>query len=259
MFVDSHCHLDRLNYGETFSDITKVIESAHQAGVTHMLSVCVTLPEFDAMKQMLADFPSVALTAGAHPLYIDEGFNKAKLLELAKDPQVVAVGETGLDYHYDKASAELQKTAFIAHIDVARELGKPLVIHTREARQETLSLLREHNACEVGGVLHCFTEDLAMAQAAIDLNFYISVSGIATFHSATELREVFAQLPIERLLIETDSPWLTPAPMRGKENHPALVTRVAEVLAQIKGISVEEVARITTENYFSLFKDAKRV
>lgn len=254
MLVDSHCHLDKLNYGDTFDSTEQVIAAAHKAGVSHMLCVNVTLSEFAGMKQMMTPFPEVALSCGVHPLHMDEPFELSELLSLADDKQVVAIGETGLDYFYDKESIDLQKASFVHHIAAAKKLNKPLIIHTRDARQDTISLLDEHGASEVGGVLHCFTEDLAMAQAAMEMGFFISASGIISFHSATKLREVFAQLPLNRILVETDSPWLAPAPHRGEENQPAYTRRVAEVLAEIKGVSVEEVAKVTTENYFRLFK-----
>jgi len=257
MFVDSHCHLDKLNYGDVFDSTEQVLAAAQKAGVNHFLCVSVTLADFPAMKQSVAAFEQVALTCGVHPLYMAEKYEASDLLKLASDQQVVAIGETGLDYFYDKDSIELQKVSFIQHIDVAKTLKKPLVIHTRDARQDTLDLLKNNNADEVGGVLHCFTEDLAMAEAAMEMGFYISASGIISFHSATKLRKVFKQLPLERILVETDSPWLAPAPHRGEENQPAYTRRVAEVLAEIKGISLEEVAEATTNNYFNLFK-AKR-
>ena len=253
MLVDSHCHLDKLNYGGVLGQPEQVIAAAQKAGVSHMLCVSVTLDEFPGMKQMMADFPQVALSCGVHPLYMEQGFELAELLKLADDKQVVAIGETGLDYFYAKETVELQKKSFIQHIEVAKELNKPLIIHTRDARQDTIALLKEHRAAQVGGVLHCFTEDLAMAEAAMEMGFYISASGIISFHSATKLRKVFEQLPLDRILVETDSPWLAPAPYRGEENQPAYVHRVAEVLAEVKGMTVEEVGKATTDNYFRLF------
>lgn len=254
MFVDSHCHLDKLNYGEVFDTPKQVIEAAKKAGVEHLLCVGVTLSDFPAMKQSVAGFKQVALSCGVHPLYMEESYELETLIDLASDEQVVAIGETGLDYFYDKDTIEKQQHSFAQHIQVARQLKKPLVIHTRDARQDTIDILKNNNAEEVGGVLHCFTENLSMAQAAMEMGFYISASGIISFHSASKLRKVFKALPIERILLETDSPWLAPAPHRGEENQPAYTRRVGEVLAEIKGISLEEVAEITSNNYFQLFK-----
>lgn len=258
MLVDSHCHLDRLNYGDIFKSPEEVLAAAKAAGVNHVLCVCVSLTEFPAMKQIMAPFDEVSLSCGMHPLHMDEAFGLDDLLSLANDEKVVAIGETGLDYLYDKDSKEQQKKSFIEHIDVAKKLNKPLIIHTRGAKADTLSILKEHNADQVGGGLHCFTEDLEMAQEAMKMGFYISASGIISFHSAADLRKVFAELPMDRMLVETDSPWLAPAPHRGEENQPAYTRRVAEVLAEVKGLTLDEVAKITTDNYFRLFNRAQR-
>lgn len=180
----------------------------------------------------------------------------ATLCDWADHPRVVALGETGLDYHYSRDSAEIQRSSFAAHLRAAAELRLPLIVHTREAREDTLDLIRAHGNPEVGGVLHCFTESWNMARQAIDLGYYISISGIVTFNSAAELRDVVRQVPLERLLVETDSPYLAPVPHRGKPNQPAYVREVAEFVAQLKGVTLEELAKVTTENFYRLFKRA---
>lgn len=253
MFVDSHCHLDKLDYQELHTGIEDVIEKARQANVKQLLSVGVTLDSFPDMLAMIAPFDNVKASCGVHPLDVESDFELDRFHEYAKHPQVVAIGETGLDYHYQPETADLQKLRFNQQIETAVALNKPLIIHTRNARQDTLDMLRNGGAERCGGVIHCFTEDLPFAQAAMDLGFYISISGIVTFRQATELKEVVKQLPLERLLIETDSPYLAPVPHRGKQNQPAYVVEVAAFIAQLKGLSLTEVAEKTTQNYLDLF------
>ncbi|WP_299660951.1 TatD family hydrolase [uncultured Psychromonas sp.] len=258
MLVDSHCHLDRLKYGEKHTDIGEVIEKAQSKGITHLLSVCVTLQDYPAMAAMIAPFKQVSSTCGVHPLYEEAVMDEALLLEYASAENVVAVGETGLDFFYSPETKEWQIDAFRKQIRVAKQLNKPLIIHTRGARQETLDILREEGAEQVGGVLHCFTESIEMAEAAMEMGFYISVSGIVTFKNAKELQAVIKAVPLERLLVETDSPYLAPVPHRGEENEPAYTYDVAQFVAELKGVTFEELAKVTTENYFTLFKGAKR-
>ncbi|ART79349.1 metal-dependent hydrolase [Oceanisphaera avium] len=260
MLVDSHCHLDRLDYGNKHQDMTEVIAKAARRGVEHMLCIGVSLRSFPDMLAAIKPFPQVFASCGVHPLHQDDEANNPELLlSLASDPAVVAIGETGLDYFYAPESASLQRQSFEQHVAVAVALNKPLIIHTRQAQDETLAVLRAGGAEKVGGVLHCFTESLDMAQAAIEMGFYISISGIVTFNSAAALREVVKALPLERLLVETDSPWLAPVPFRGEENEPAYTRTVAEFIANLKGISTEEVAAQTTANFFKLFKLARPV
>ncbi|PMH46796.1 metal-dependent hydrolase [Vibrio sp. 10N.286.49.B3] len=253
MFVDSHCHLDKLNYDDVHTGVEDVIEKAMKANVKQLLSVGVTLEAFPAMIDMIAPHDNVHASCGVHPLDVESEFSLERLYEHARHPKVVAIGETGLDYHYQPETAELQKTRFKQHVELAVKLNKPLIIHTRQAREDTLSILREGRAEKCGGVIHCFTEDLAFAQAAMELGFYISISGIVTFKQAKELKEVVKQLPLERLLIETDSPYLAPIPHRGSENQPAYVVEVAAYIAQLKGLSLAEVGKVTTANYQDLF------
>lgn len=258
MFVDSHCHLDRIDLAPFDGKLENVIRAAQAAQVKHMLCVGVTLDAFPAMRELVAEFPEVSMSCGMHPLYVAKNsYDPQQLKAMAAAPEVVAIGETGLDYYYDPESRPVQQESFAYHIQLANELDKPLIIHTRDARDDTLAMLREGRAERCGGVLHCFTETYEMAKQAIDdLDFYISISGIVSFRNATELREVVRKLPLEKLLIETDSPWLAPVPHRGKENQPAFVADVARCVAEVKGISVEEVAAVTTENFYQLFQRA---
>lgn len=260
MLVDSHCHLDRLEYGKKHTDMAEVIAKAARRGVDHMLCIGVSLSTFPDMLAAIKPFPQVFASCGVHPLHQDDEANDPELLlKLASDPAVVAIGETGLDYFYAPESAELQRRSFEQHVAVAVAVNKPLIIHTRSAQEDTLQVLRDGGVEKVGGVLHCFTESLEMAEAAIELGFYISISGIVTFNSAAALREVVKALPLNRLLVETDSPWLAPVPFRGEENEPAYTRTVAEFIAKLKNISPEEVAAQTTANFFELFKLAKPV
>ncbi len=253
MFVDSHCHLDKLNYDDLHINVEDVINKAKEANVTELLSVGVTLDSFPGMMDMIAPYDNVYASCGVHPLDVESDFSLDKLRKYASHDKVVAIGETGLDYHYQPETAALQKERFEQHVDLAVELNKPLIIHTRNARADTLDILRNGGADKCGGVIHCFTEDLAFAEAALDLGFYISISGIVTFRQATELKEVVKTLPLDKLLIETDSPYLAPVPHRGKENQPAYVVEVAAYIAQLKRCSLSEVGQKTTNNFRNLF------
>lgn len=253
MFVDSHCHLDKLNYDDLHINVEDVINKAKQANVKELLSVGVTLDSFPKMLEMITPYDNVYASCGVHPLDVESAFSLDTLRQHASHEKVVAIGETGLDYHYKPETAVLQKERFEQQVDLAVEFNKPLIIHTRNAREDTLEILRNGGAEKGGGVIHCFTEDLPFAEAALDLGFYISISGIVTFRQATELKEVVKALPLERLLIETDSPYLAPIPHRGKENQPAYVVEVAAYIAQLKGCSIAEVGQKTTENFRNLF------
>ncbi len=253
MFVDSHCHLDKLDFDELHNNVQDVVDKARQAKVTELLSVGVTLPAFPAMMEMITPFDNVYASCGVHPLDVESPFSMVTLREYAQHTKVVAIGETGLDYHYKPDTAALQRERFEQQVSLAIELNKPLIIHTRDAREDTLAVLKNGHAEKCGGVIHCFTESLDFAEQAMDLGFYISISGIVTFRQATELKEVVKQLPVERMLIETDSPYLAPVPHRGKQNQPAYVVEVANYIAQLKGISLTEVATKTTQNFRDLF------
>ncbi|MGR5261498.1 TatD family hydrolase [Vibrio astriarenae] len=253
MFIDSHCHLDKLNYDDLHLDVGDVIAKAEQANVTEFLSVGVTMASFPKMLALIEPFSQVHVSCGVHPLDVESDFNLEQFKQYAQNDRVVAIGETGLDYHYKPETAELQKARFIEQVKVAVELNKPLIIHTRQAREDTLAILREYGADKCGGVIHCFTEELDFAQQAMALGFCISISGIVTFRQATELKEVVKAVPLERLLIETDSPYLAPVPHRGKENQPAYVVEVAAYIAQLKGVSLSEIGEITSNNFRNLF------
>lgn len=257
MFVDSHCHLDRLD--KTSEELANIVNFAKGRGVEHFLCVSVSLKDFPKMLNDVKQFSEVSVSCGVHPLHQEDACTLEELLEMASKPEVVAVGETGLDYFYSAQSKDVQLVSFVDHIKVANQLQKPLIIHTRDAREDTINLLKEHKLPSTKGVLHCFTESLEMAKAAIELGLYISISGIVTFKTATELQQVVKALPLDRLLIETDSPWLAPVPYRGKKNQPGYVVEVAEFIAELKGISVDELARITTDNFYTLFDKVARV
>lgn len=258
MFIDSHCHLDKLEAASQTDGIDAVLQRAKEQRVSHVLCIGIDLENIQNVIDIAESKPNVFATVGAHPLYQD---NKSpsldELLRLAEHPKVVGIGESGLDYFYCKGDLQWQRDRFVTHIQAAVEANLPLVIHTRAAKEDTLALLAKHGQGEVRGVLHCFTEDLDMALQAIDLGFYISISGIVTFNSADELREVVKNIPLEKLLIETDAPWLTPVPNRGKPNEPKYVVDVAQKIADIKGVSVERVAAVTSANFFTVFSKAK--
>ena len=253
--IDSHCHLDALDYENLHQNIDEVIEKAKARDVKHLLTIGVTLSRFEKQRDTLAHRDDVSLACGVHPLDLaDEPFNYDRLLQLAAHPKVVAVGEIGLDYYYSADNKTLQQEVFAQQVQAANVLNKPVIIHTRAAREDTIRILRENDAQKCGGVLHCFTENLEMAKQGLDLGFYISFSGIITFKNAEEIRAVARQVPLDRLLVETDSPYLAPVPYRGKQNQPAYVREVCEYVATLKGVSVEEFAQITTQNFERLFK-----
>ncbi len=253
--IDSHCHLDVLDYENLHQNIDEVIEKAKARDVKHLLTIGVTLSRFEKQRDTLAHRDDVSLACGVHPLDLeDEPFNYDRLLQLAAHPKVVAVGEIGLDYYYSADNKTLQQEVFAQQVQAANVLNKPVIIHTRAAREDTIRILRENDAQKCSGVLHCFTENLEMAKQGLDLGFYISFSGIITFKNAEEIRAVARQVPLDRLLVETDSPYLAPVPYRGKQNQPAYVREVCEYVATLKGVSVEEFAQITTQNFERLFK-----
>lgn len=256
MFVDSHCHLDRLD--KTGLELDEVVEQAIQANVEHMLCVAVSVKEFPKMKETVSSYPHVSMSCGVHPLHHEDVCDYTTLLQHAECDDVVAVGETGLDYFYNEDTAKLQLTSFVDHIKVANKVKKPLIIHTRGAQEDTINALKAHYETSTGAVLHCFTESLDMAQAAMKMGIYISISGIVTFNSAKELQETVKLIPLDRLLIETDSPWLAPVPFRGKKNEPKHVVEVAKFIAKLKCISVEALAEQTTNNFYTLFNKIKR-
>lgn len=254
MLVDSHCHLDRVDLSKYDGDFDAMVRATREAGVGHMLCVSIDLESYPAMLELVEPYDDISVSVGVHPNDRDrEEPTVARLVDLAAHPRNVAIGETGLDYYHSEGDTEWQRQRFRNHVRAAREVGKPLIIHTREAREDTIAILREESAADVGGVMHCFTETWDMAQQAMAMNFYISFSGIVTFRNAGELRDVAARVPLDRLLIETDSPYLAPVPYRGKPNEPRYVGKVAELIADLRGLEVDEVARLSTANYFELF------
>ncbi|MBV0931828.1 TatD family hydrolase [Marinobacterium weihaiense] len=255
MLIDSHCHLDMLDLSKHDDSMDNVISAARARNVEQMLCVCVDLNRYDSMRASASHFDNVWFSAGIHPLHIEEcPFDASRLRQLAADPRVVALGETGLDYHYSQETREQQQASFAGHLELAGELDLPVIVHTRDAREDTLKLIREHGNTNSAGVLHCFTESLEMAKAALDLGYMISFSGIISFRNAAELREVVKAVPLDRMLVETDSPYLAPVPFRGKQNQPAYVADVAACVAELKGVPVEAVAEQTTANFYRLFK-----
>jgi len=257
MFIDSHCHLDRINLEKINATLPSLVDAAHARDVEKMLCVSIDLDQFEQMESVTREFANVYISAGVHPLHVDEQpFNEPRLREAAAKDRVVAIGETGLDYYYSRDHIDAQHESFAGHLRVAGDLGLPVIVHTRDARKDTLNLIDQHGNSETAGVLHCFTESLDMAMQALDLNYMISFSGIITFKNAEELREVVKAVPLERLLIETDSPYLAPVPYRGKQNQPAYVVEVAQCVADLKGVSLETVARVSSENFYRLFSKA---
>ena len=256
MFIDSHCHLDFPEYRER---LPEVLANMAAAQVSHALCISVDLPDFPLVRQLAESHPHLYASVGVHPDYEDTPEPTVDfLVEAAKHPKVIAIGETGLDYYRmaDRAYADMewQRTRFRTHIRAAIESGCPLIIHTRSASEDTIRILKEEGAERIGGVMHCFTESLEVARQAIDLGFYISFSGIVTFKSAKDLQETCRQVPLERMLIETDSPYLAPMPHRGKTNEPAWVSHVARYIADLKGVSIDVIAEHTTNNFFQCFQ-----
>jgi TatD DNase family protein len=252
MLVDSHCHLD---FPELSGDLDAIFTLMREHEVGRALCISVRLEDFPRVRTLAETHDHLYATVGVHPDYekIHEP-TVEELVQLAAHPKVIAIGETGLDYYRLKGDLEWQRDRFRTHIRAACASGKPLVIHTRSAAEDTLRIMQEEGAVKVGGVMHCFTESWATAQAAIGLGFYISFSGIVTFKNALAIKDVARQVPLEHMLIETDSPYLAPAPFRGKTNQPGYVKYVAEEIARLKGVSVEEIAKKTTANFFKLFK-----
>ena len=259
MLVDSHCHLDRLDLTPYDGKLEGALNNAREHGVGHMLCVCIDLEHLDDVLTPARQYDFITASVGVHPNeHEGEEPDCDRLVALAQDEQVVAIGETGLDYFRSAGDLEWQRERFRQHIAAAKQTAKPLIIHMRDATVDTLKILKEENAAEAGGVMHCFVEDWNTAKAAMDMNFHISFSGIVTFNSARELQDVARKMPLDRILVETDAPYLAPVPYRGKSNQPAYVRYVAEQIARLRNTDVEAIAEATTDNYFSLFTSAKR-
>lgn len=251
-FIDSHCHI---NFKELSENIGDVLAKMQQNEVSAALCVSVNLADFPEVLKLAEQYSNIYASVGVHPDYEDvEEPGVERLVELAQHPKIIAIGETGLDYYRLSGNLDWQRERFRNHIRAARECNKPLIIHTRSAAEDTLRLMEQEGACEVGGVMHCFTEDWGVAQAALDMGFYICFSGIVTFKNALQIKEVAGRVPVDRMLIETDAPYLAPVPFRGKLNQPAYVKHVAEEIATLRGISVAEVGLRTSENFRRLFK-----
>lgn len=254
MLIDSHCHLDRIDLKPYDNDFNNFMLDAKAKKIEHLLCISIDLETYPKMLNLVENHHNISVTVGVHP-NAQEGVNPTldELITLANNDKVIGIGETGLDYFRSEGDLEWQKQRFRDHIKVAKILNKPLIIHTREAKNDTLKILREENAEEVGGIIHCFTEDWDFAKAAMDLNFYISFSGIVTFKNTDVIKEVAKKMPANRILIETDSPYLAPIPFRGKPNYPLYVQYVAEQLATLRGVSFKEIAESTTNNFYELF------
>ncbi|MDD2863603.1 MAG: TatD family hydrolase [Methylococcales bacterium] len=255
MFVDSHCHLDRLDLKPYENDFTVLMQHIRERKIEHLLCISIDLEHYGAMRELVAGYDEISVTVGVHPNE-NEGHEPTvdELIELGKDEKVIGIGETGLDYFRSEGDLTWQKDRFRNHIHAAKALNKPLIIHTREAGQDALDMLEAENASDVGGIIHCFTEDWEFAKRALDLNFYISFSGIVTFNSAKQIQDVAKKVPADRFLIETDSPYLAPVPHRGRPNYPQYVTHVAQTVADLRGISLDSVAELSTKNFYTLFK-----
>ena len=254
MLVDSHCHL---NFPGLADKLDELLEAMADNGVSHALCVSVNLPDFPQVRSLAERHANIYASVGVHPDYQDtEEPTVEQLVALADHPKVIAIGETGLDYFRLKGDLEWQRMRFRNHIRAAKACHKPLIIHTREAAADTLRIMAEEGVAEVGGVMHCFTESWEVAERAIEMGFYISFSGIVTFKTAQALKDVAQRVPLERMLIETDSPYLAPVPHRGKTNQPAFVKHVAEEIAALRGLTLEEIASATTRNFFRLFQIA---
>lgn len=258
MLVDSHCHLNFIDLTAFNNSLDEVINTARQNNIEHMLCVGVDLADYPVLKTIASAYENISISVGLHPnSEIADEPSAQTLINLASQhAKCIAIGETGLDYYRvdTQEGQQLQRDRFIAHIQAALSLQKPLIIHTRQAAEETLQVMQNNNAQAIGGVMHCFAEDWNIAQRAMAMNFYISLSGIVTFKNAIALQELAKKIPLEYLLIETDSPYLAPVPHRGKQNHPALVKYVAQAIAELRGISYEEVAQKTTENFYRCFR-----
>lgn len=257
MLIDSHCHLNMLDLDNFDGQFDNVMKEAKQAGVGHFLCVSVTLEDHADLAAIADKYDNVDISVGLHPNESPGvGLDMPVLFKYASHPKVVAIGESGLDYYRSEGDISWQQQRFCEHIHASKQLKKPLIIHSRQAKEDTIAFMRQEDAASIGGVMHCFTEDWEMAKKALDLNFYISFSGIVTFNSAKTLQEVAQKVPLDRMLIETDCPYLAPVPFRGKMNQPAYVKHVAEFIAKLRNISFEEVAHHTSENYFRLFGKA---
>ncbi|WP_053979320.1 TatD family hydrolase [Marinagarivorans algicola] len=258
MITDSHCHLDRLDLSKSDNSLQVALDDAEAKGVSRFLCVCISEENRQAVLDIAATRENVFASVGVHPCDVtDSAVSVEALTQWSQAPKVVALGESGLDYFHSTEHVAQQKQSFINHFQVGQQQKLPVIVHTRNAKDDTLAIMRDHACREASGVLHCFTEDWDMAKAAMDMNFYISISGIVTFKNAEDIREVVRKMPLEYLLVETDSPYLAPIPYRGKPNMPAYVRDVAQFVADLKGLTLEALADITTNNFLRLFNRAQ--
>ena len=255
MLIDSHCHLDRIDLSPYENDFSCFMQAATVQQIEHLLCIAIDLESYPAMLELVTGFQQISVTVGVHPNVQDcKDPSVDELIALGRPDNVLGIGETGLDYFRSEGDLSWQHQRLRNHINAAKALKKPLIIHTREAKKDTLRILKEEGAGEVGGIIHCFTEDWEFARQAMDLNFYISFSGIVTFNNATVIKEVAKKIPADRFLIETDSPYLAPIPFRGRPNYPTYVRYVAEQIAELRGVSVNKIADLSTQNFYDLFK-----
>ena len=258
MFIDSHCHL---NFPDFKGREAEIVNNAKQVGIGHFLTACTRLSEVPELLELTRTFPEVFASVGIHPEYAAEPENDTVSVEdicaLTTDPKIVAIGEAGLDYHYGAAETrQAQLDLFRIHLKAAKAAKLPIIIHTREAEDDTIALLEEEKSPDLTGVLHCFSSERRLAEKGLELGFYLSASGIITFKSAQELRDIFASVPVDRLLVETDAPYLAPVPYRGRKNEPAYMIKTAEMLSLLKNVGMDELQKKTTENFFTLFSKA---
>lgn len=255
MIIDSHCHINCLQGADEPETVDNYLNSAREAGVGGFLCVSIDWETYPEVLALAEKYNDIYASIGVHPNH-EQGHEPSidDLLKKAEHQKVIAIGETGLDYYRNSGDVEWQRERFRTHIAAAKKCQKPLIIHTREAREDTIKIMQQENAAEAGGVMHCFTESWEMAQEAMAMNFYISFSGIVTFKSATELQDVARKVPLDRMLVETDAPYLAPVPFRGKQNQPAYVQHVVEFIAKLRNVSAQEIAERTTENFNTLFK-----
>ena len=252
--IDSHCHI---NFEPLIEDFPGLLQRAENNQVSHMLCVSVNLEDFPQVLGLAHKFPHIFASVGLHPCYTDcQEPDVDQLVALADDAKIIAIGETGLDYFRTEGDLGWQRERFARHIEAAKITAKPLIIHTRQAADDTMAMLKDLGAADAGGVMHCFAEDWETAEKALDIGFYISFSGIVTFKNAEQLREVARKVPMDRMLVETDAPYLAPVPMRGKTNEPSYVRHTAEFLAELRNTSLEQIAAVTTDNFFKLFSKA---
>jgi TatD DNase family protein len=254
MLIDSHCHLDRIDLKPYENDFSCFMDEANNNQIEHLLCIAIDLESYPAMLELVTGFKQISVTVGVHPNVQDcKDPSIDELIILGQPDNVIGIGETGLDYFRSEGDLAWQHQRFRNHISAAKKLKKPLIIHTREAKEDTLRILKEENADEIGGVIHCFTEDWEFAKKAMDLNFYISFSGIITFNNAVAIKEVAKKIPSDKFLIETDSPYLAPTPFRGRPNYPTYVRYVADQIAELRGTSTTKIADLSSSNFYQLF------